>query len=255
MLELAAAAERSPLPIPPRDVTSHPAFQDLASPNSAVQSPSITISRPWLCPGDAPTSHVRRWSGDSHLKHPPTSTSSESTPFDERLGVDFLLTDTTQRRVDPNLPPPQQFASTHPALAQQAPLLVPHLTFPRQITSTCPLDVIMMEFLAERHMRAAEGMPANLLVGPLYPNFTQLVYPERNIDSHPLSKLFTDILRTFPDISGLPEQVAIIYIMFLIMRWQIDPTQENYDRLPDWVTPRASQLFVPHPCWMDHVPW
>jgi hypothetical protein len=43
--------------------------------------------------------------------------------------------------------------------------------------------------------------------------------------------------------------------MFLIMRWQISPTQENYDRLPDWVTPRASQLFTPHPAWIDHLPW
>ena len=43
--------------------------------------------------------------------------------------------------------------------------------------------------------------------------------------------------------------------MFLIMRWQIHPTQETYDRLPDWVTPRPSQLFTPHPAWIDHLPW
>ena len=43
--------------------------------------------------------------------------------------------------------------------------------------------------------------------------------------------------------------------MFIIMRWQIHPTQETYDRLPDWITPRASQLFTPHPAWVDHLPW
>lgn len=43
--------------------------------------------------------------------------------------------------------------------------------------------------------------------------------------------------------------------MFLIMRWQICPTQETYDALPDWVTPRPSQLFTPHPAWVDHIPW
>jgi hypothetical protein len=43
--------------------------------------------------------------------------------------------------------------------------------------------------------------------------------------------------------------------MFLVMRWQIDPTQENYERLPDWMTPRPSQLFVPHPYWVNHLPW
>jgi hypothetical protein len=115
--------------------------------------------------------------------------------------------------------------------------------------------VIMLDFLADRRQRAAEGVPLKTLVGPLYPNFTALVYPDRQIDAHPLSKLFTDILRTFPDICGLPEQVAVVFIMFLVMRWEIEPTQENYDRLPEWVTPRPSQLFTPHPCWVDNLPW
>lgn len=39
------------------------------------------------------------------------------------------------------------------------------------------------------------------------------------------------------------------------MRWQIAPTQENYERLPDWMTPRPSQLFTAHPAWMDYLPW
>ncbi|KAF2790674.1 hypothetical protein K505DRAFT_250733 [Melanomma pulvis-pyrius CBS 109.77] len=266
-VELAAAAERSLLPaIPgPRDPTSHPshdspgprALHEIASPNGGVQSPGANeASRQWLFPGETPTSHARGWSGDSpQFEHSRPSITPE-TSFDERLGVDFLLTDTAQRRVvDPDLPPPQHPATSRPAQTQQAPLMVPHLTLPRQIPATCPLDVIMLDFLAERHMRAAEGVPVKTLVGPLYPNFTQLVYPERNVDAHPLSKLFTDILRTFPEIFGLPEQVAIVFIMFLIMRWQIEPTRENYDRLPDWVTPRASQLFVPHPYWIDHLPW
>ena len=113
----------------------------------------------------------------------------------------------------------------------------------------------MLDFLAKSHTRAAEGVPLKTLSGPAYPNFTALVYPDRHIDAHPVSKLFTDILRTFPDICTLPEKVAVVYIMFLVMRWHIEPTQENYDMLPDWVTPRASQLFVPHPHWMNYVPW
>lgn len=39
------------------------------------------------------------------------------------------------------------------------------------------------------------------------------------------------------------------------MRWQIEPTRANYELLPDWVTPRPSQLFTPHPHWLDHLPF
>jgi len=120
---------------------------------------------------------------------------------------------------------------------------------------TCPLDSLLLDFLYERQQQAAEGVETPKLVGPAYPSVSSLLNPARGANSHPLSKVFTDILATFPDLSTLPEKVAVLYIMFLIMRWQISPTQENYDRLPEWVTPRPSQLFTPHPAWIDHLPW
>ncbi|KAH7067369.1 hypothetical protein BKA63DRAFT_522056 [Paraphoma chrysanthemicola] len=271
--ELAAAAERSPLPVPPpqhRDAPVQPtdprqfhaALQELAaaSPTNGVHSPGAADGgRPWMFPGEGPTSHMRRYSNSPQYEptRPPQMQAPEM-PFDERLGVDFLLDNGQRRAVDPNLPPPQQPQPSNvscSSLAQYAPNLVAHLTLPRNVTPTCPLDVILLDFLQDRQTRAAEGVPLKTLVGPLYPNFTSLVYPDRIVEAHPLSQLFTDILRTFPDICGKPEQVAIVFIMFLIMRWQIEPTQENYDRLPHWVTPRPSQLFVGHPLWFDHLPW
>ena len=43
--------------------------------------------------------------------------------------------------------------------------------------------------------------------------------------------------------------------MYTLMRWQIWPTQDTYDRVPEWITPRPAQLFTPHPAWVDHLPW
>lgn len=120
---------------------------------------------------------------------------------------------------------------------------------------TCPLDNLLLDFLQERRTAALGGMPTPRLVGPAYPSVSSLLNPSRGIASHPVSKVFTDILSTFPDLSTLPEKVAVLYIMFLLMRWQIDPSQANYDRLPSWITPRASQLFTHHPAWIDHLPW
>jgi len=273
-IELAAAAERSPLPVPsqhhrdapvqPSDPRQfHATLQDIAaaSPQNGVHSPNGTEGgRPWMYHADGPTSHMRRYSNGSPQFEParPPQIQAPEMPFDERLGVDFLLDNGQRRVVDPNLPPPQQPAPSNvssSSLAQYAPSLIAHLTLPRNNQPSCPLDVILLDFLQERQARAAEGVPLKTLVGPLYPNFTALVYPDRQIEAHPLSRIFTDILRTFPDICGKPEQVAIIFIMFLVMRWQIDPSQENYDRLPHWVTPRPSQLFVSHPLWFDHLPW
>ncbi len=64
-----------------------------------------------------------------------------------------------------------------------------------------------------------------------------------------------DVISKFPNIAALPTQVAVLFAMFVLMRWISNPTQENYERMPEWVTPRPSQLFTPHPVWIDYIPW
>jgi hypothetical protein len=132
---------------------------------------------------------------------------------------------------------------------------VRHTTPILNCAPTCPLDSLLLDFLTERRQRAAEGLSAQEVVGPRYPSVSSLLNPSHGVYSHPLSKVFTDILSTFPDLSALPERVGVLYIMFLIMRWQISPTLENYERLPEWVRPLPSQLTIPHPAWSDHIPF
>lgn len=137
----------------------------------------------------------------------------------------------------------------------------PSSTFPSQATElkncapTCPLDSLLLDFLYERRQRAADGLSQQELIGPRYPSVSSLLNPANSRYSHPLSKVFTDILSTFPDLSRLPERVATLYIMFLVMRWQIAPTQENFDRLPAWAAPVPAQLVYDHPAWIDHLPF
>lgn len=125
----------------------------------------------------------------------------------------------------------------------------------RNCGPSCPLDSLLLDFLNERRQRAAEGVSAQELVGPRYPSVSSLLNPQQSQHSHPVSKVFTDILRAFPGISKLPEKVAVLYVMFLIMRWQIFPSKENYDRLPSWCVPTPSQLQVSHAAWVDHLPF
>lgn len=133
---------------------------------------------------------------------------------------------------------------------------VPRYAAPlRTCASTCPLDSLLLDFLNERRQRAAEGHPVQEVIGPRYPSVSSLLNPAQSAYSHPLSRVFTDILAKFPDISGLPERVAVLYIMFLDMRWQVSPTKENYERLPPWMRPLKCQITTPHPAWIDHLPF
>lgn len=53
----------------------------------------------------------------------------------------------------------------------------------------------------------------------------------------------------------IPEKLASFICMFRFIQWQISPTLSNYKMLKDWQAPRPSQLEVPHPAWMDLIPW
>ncbi|EEQ34218.1 hypothetical protein McanMca71_005008 [Microsporum canis] len=181
----------------------------------------------------------------------------------ERLGFNFLL-DSNQ-----NIPRINDFrlsssSSSNGSLPYDGRLnnpsyidsnMCPYSIPIRNVEPTCPLDGILLDFLRTRQREAAEGVPNRQLIGPPYPSVSSLLNPAKGIYSHPLSKVFTDILSKFPNISNLPEQVAVLYVMFLLMRWQIYPTRENYDRLPEWMTPRTSQIVTPHAAWIDYLPW
>lgn len=188
--------------------------------------------------------------------------------MEERLGFNFLVdashnvpkVDRLRRSSSENFraPPPGPLSPMYPQPPLNYPSDQPPPAFAtpiRNIAPTCTLDIILLDFLHNRQREAAQGIPRQKLAGPPYPSVSSLLNPEKSVYSHPLSKVFTDILRTFPDISSLPEQVAVLYTMFLLMRWQVYPTQENYDRLPDWLTPRPTQILQPHPAWIDYVPW
>jgi len=157
---------------------------------------------------------------------------------------------------------------------------------PKNCPPTCPMDQVLLKFLEVRQSETAGQPlgtdPSPAYMSPAYPSIANLLNPASttaassstspSLSSHPpsnlsslpqsssrrsdpISTLMTDIISKFPHISELPEQVAVTFSMFMLMRWQIYPTQENYNRLTDWITPRPSQLLHPHPIWIDHLPW
>lgn len=80
-----------------------------------------------------------------------------------------------------------------------------------------------------------------------------LINPSQAVDS--LSQTMADITTRFPHIDTIPNRVATIWVMFVVARWCLFPTQENYERMPEWMHPRSSQLLTAHPAWIDYLPW
>ncbi|MCJ1447314.1 MAG: hypothetical protein MMC23_007825 [Stictis urceolatum] len=130
-----------------------------------------------------------------------------------------------------------------------------YAAIPQHTGPSCLLDGLLLDFIADRRRLAAQGASEEEMVGPAYPDFSAFMIPERRRLSHGISKVFSDILSTFPDLSAPPEKIATYYGMFLTMRWHVCPTRANYERLPGWLRPTSWQILTPHPIWIDHLPW
>lgn len=116
-------------------------------------------------------------------------------------------------------------------------------------------DGLLLKFTLDARSRRAQGISEYEIVGPMYPNFEAITYPNHIISCHPMSCFLRDILGPFPDVSIIANKAGIAYIMFIILRWLISPTRENFERLPLWCRPVPCQLTISHAIWIDLIPW
>ncbi|KAF3909211.1 hypothetical protein ABW20_dc0102477 [Dactylellina cionopaga] len=127
---------------------------------------------------------------------------------------------------------------------------------PRHLPPTCILDRVYLEFLEEQaRLHRVNGTPLSVLAGPPQPDITFIVSPGSRPPRNGLTQVMAAIVDTFGDLVLLPERVAIVYVLYIWMRWAINPTQESYDNMPEYIKPRPSQLFTARPIWFDHMPW
>ncbi|OQE12641.1 hypothetical protein PENVUL_c001G09602 [Penicillium vulpinum] len=125
---------------------------------------------------------------------------------------------------------------------------------PKHTCATCPLDQILLDFIASRRSMLARGISPDIVLGPEHLSPRELLDPTIDSTSHPISRVMADVLTTFPHVK-LPEKLAFMYLMHLTTRWQVSPNIGSYSRMPVWLRPTVTQITVPHAAWIDNIPW
>ena len=237
----------------PRSVTISSPGSQVASVSSAYHSDGPGVRR-WS-PGmeHQPNQHYSPTNGISYEQRLPPPPPMQPQSNGERLGLAYVLEPKQQiGKSEPPLAPPPQFTSS--PVARADPL---YLRLPNNSPPSCPLDSLLLDFLAGRRQKAASGIPIREVAGPEYPYFYALVEPSAvySKSCHPVSALLIDILSKFPAYDALPEKVAVLYIMFVVLRWEICPCEKCFKQIPQWARPTKEQLEIAHPAWYDYVPW
>ncbi|KAH9812962.1 hypothetical protein Tdes44962_MAKER05728 [Teratosphaeria destructans] len=243
--------------------TTVPAAQMEPQIHPDLRSPTHSHSAASSQPGEQSWRPARSPSGQYASQHnsvaydhqpPPgeqqTTQSNGERPAAGTMGLNFVL-DSTQKRS-----PPEQTATPAATASPSNPTTPLYARLPINSEPTCGLDDLLGDFIKRSRERIEGGEAKADVLGPEYPSFMALQDPQTTLEHlHPVSGLLIAILSKFPDISALPEKVAVLYVMFLLMRWSIDPCEDNYNRLPEWMRPVADQLETPHPAWIDNLPW
>jgi len=117
------------------------------------------------------------------------------------------------------------------------------------------LDGFFWRIMTERQKMIYKGHSIIEALGP--PDFAlnALLDRKTSFRSHSFTRYFIDMAGTFPDFSAIPLGIASAYFSFLLMRWLVYPTQENYERIPEYLRPRTCQLLIPHSMSLEFLIW
>lgn len=142
-------------------------------------------------------------------------------------------------------PPPQGFDLPNPPSWK---LLL------RLLPPTCPVDYLLINLVQRQRSLLASGVAKAEVIGPYHPSLRALAYPDQTWNGNAISTLIANLLlRT--SLPGFAEKAAFLFVMYHLAQWQIAPSAETYNNLPEWHTPRASQLLTPHPIWVTQIPF
>ncbi|KAH7083508.1 hypothetical protein BKA63DRAFT_503131 [Paraphoma chrysanthemicola] len=123
-----------------------------------------------------------------------------------------------------------------------------------QLLPTCHLDQVMLDFIHSGRNMLSQGSPLASIVGPAIPTVKALINPSACASVHDLSNVLSDILSTLINVRQT-EKLALFYVMYKSMRWQITQTEVDYLAMPSWLRPTVTQTTLPHAAWIDNIPW
>lgn len=126
---------------------------------------------------------------------------------------------------------------------------------PLHLPPTCRLDKIFLDIIEQR--RLFGPLEGNVLEfsNASFPSVSALLNPDHHTSTLPLTTAIVTHVIYVLTVSTLPEQIAIMYVMCTMMRWQITGNKDDYETLPEWLRPGAAQLVTGHPAWVDVFPW
>ncbi|KAH7383526.1 hypothetical protein BKA64DRAFT_712408 [Cadophora sp. MPI-SDFR-AT-0126] len=122
-----------------------------------------------------------------------------------------------------------------------------HRSLPHVLMPPLPQDVYVHEIIGRARSNTLSRRM--LLDAPTLADF--LVDNPNNVLSSDLKKFLEPVRRS----RRTAEYLGTYWVSYLLLRWQVNQSEESFARIPPWFRPTDLQMHVPHPMAIDFVAW
>jgi len=130
----------------------------------------------------------------------------------------------------------------------------PWMRFPQYTEPAAKIETVLLDIVNSRQQRMSK-MQLEELDRPTFPAISSLLNPEPDSTLDPITNAIGSFGQFTMRAPGVPERVATMYLMCNYVRWLLNPCQRTFEQMPTFLHPTGTQLSIPHPIWMDIVPW
>lgn len=121
---------------------------------------------------------------------------------------------------------------------------------PLHVAPSCRLDTVLLGIIETSRERQPPEVTSSS-----FPSVASLLNPKTGDTQQPISNAVGQHGKLTMLVASVPEKLACLYYMCLLLRWLIAPTKRNFEAMPAFLRPVEAQLTVPHPIWIDTIVW
>lgn len=221
-------------------------YEQSVSPGFAQGLPTTTEAQwsthPLLTTGDSGV-----WMPDGTFSPPHV----QAPPYREDSGAPAVLPQGNKQAILGSGASPIPIAAhamNHPTMNFQ-----PNLTHGSSIN---PVTYTYSTFREGKRQARADGESDQKVFGQRENDIHALLSGETDFDpQQPLSAWAPRVANVFFHGVAIPERLAACEILKEVMMWQICPSRQNLERLPEWARPTQFQQVIPHDPTIDFLPW
>lgn len=122
---------------------------------------------------------------------------------------------------------------------------------PTYCSPTNGMDALVIDLLVKQR----ENNNATEFSKVDFPSVSSLLNPVLHEPDQPVASTIARHVASVIRVHTVPEKIALLYAICISLRWNICPTPENYDAIPEFLRPTGTELIVQHPVWVGTIGW